>query len=263
MKLRWIVGIIALIALAGVVSADSTTNKMVVDPAQGMPGDTVVIPIKMLNAVNLGNADLYFLSNGDNCEPVFTVISADTGSLTQGSLFDSRISNDAAAISFASSKGITGSGTIAIVTVKVKSNAQGLNGKNGCVFSVTGNYYDSEGKYTHVPDGGSTFTLAPALKGDGDQDGKVTTKDALTALQMAVGKIPQNMVYDINGDGYINSNDVREILKLSVVHLSVPQKPKSTEETDVVENIGGSLLAETPVSVKEVETGGSVQMRKL
>ncbi|MFA5268450.1 MAG: hypothetical protein WC379_10810 [Methanoregula sp.] len=261
MKLRWIVGIIAMIAMIALVSADSTTNQIVLDPAQGMPGDTVVIPIKMLNAVNLGNADLSFSRTrtqgaGEvDCEKIYTITSVEKGSLTQGTLFDWKAWSDATVkISLASSQPISGTGTIAIVTVKVKDTA-GMNGEKSCVFTIDGHKYDNNGNDLDLGPYGNTFchanfTLAPALKGDGDHDGKVTTKDALTALQMTIGKIHKTMYYDMNGDGDINSNDVREILKLTVA-------------SGVVKNIGGSHLAETPVSVKEVETGGSVQTRKL
>jgi hypothetical protein len=229
MEMMWMnfrygcLAIILVVAMVSTVSAINVgVNTLVMSPAQGLPGDTVTIPIVMNNADNIGNADMYFSSEGNNCKPVFTVMSAEKGSLTSDILFDSKVlSDDIAAISFASGKGITGSGTIAIVTVKVNSNAQGLNGKNGCVFFVTGSFYDSDGKFITVADGGSTFTLAPAVKGDGNRDGKVTSSDALAALQMAVKKIPEDLNYDMNGDKAINSNDVREILKLSVVPVSV------------------------------------------
>ena len=53
------------------------------------------------------------------------------------------------------------------------------------------------------------------LQGDCDGNGKITTNDAQMALQMAVLKLGQNMICDMNDDKSVNSIDVREILKLS------------------------------------------------
>jgi hypothetical protein len=39
--------------------------------------------------------------------------------------------------------------------------------------------------------------------------------DALCALRMAVGKIPEDLVMDMNGDGKVSSLDARKILRIA------------------------------------------------
>jgi hypothetical protein len=58
----------------------------------------------------------------------------------------------------------------------------------------------------------------PELSGKGDcnGDGKITSVDALCALQMAVAKRAEDLVMDINGDGSVTSLDARKILRIAV-----------------------------------------------
>lgn len=44
-----------------------------------------------------------------------------------------------------------------------------------------------------------------------------SSKEALVALGMAVGKLPAHASYDMNGDGVVDSADAREILRQSVL----------------------------------------------
>jgi len=50
-------------------------------------------------------------------------------------------------------------------------------------------------------------------RGDCDGDGEITAADALCALMMAVGKIPEDLVMDVNGAGEVSSGDARDIGK--------------------------------------------------
>lgn len=52
--------------------------------------------------------------------------------------------------------------------------------------------------------------------GDGNGDGWYTALDALYALQMAVGKMLEDVAMDINGDGSVTSIDARNILLIAV-----------------------------------------------
>lgn len=55
-----------------------------------------------------------------------------------------------------------------------------------------------------------------ASKGDVNQDGKITSVDALLALQMAVGKIePVPELADMDGDGNVKTNDALIILNMA------------------------------------------------
>jgi len=59
------------------------------------------------------------------------------------------------------------------------------------------------------------FTVSGAQENIGDcsGDGRLTAVDALCALQMSVGKKPQDPVMDANGDGSVTSLDARKILR--------------------------------------------------
>jgi hypothetical protein len=69
-----------------------------------------------------------------------------------------------------------------------------------------------EGKKPSAP------TPTPAIssgKGDCNGDGKITSLDALCALQMAVGKRAEDLVMDVTGDGSVTSLDARKILRIA------------------------------------------------
>ncbi len=59
------------------------------------------------------------------------------------------------------------------------------------------------------------FVSPEAVRGDADGDGKLTEKDALLALKMAVGHKKKDMSADVNNDGKITPEDAAEILKKS------------------------------------------------
>jgi hypothetical protein len=52
-------------------------------------------------------------------------------------------------------------------------------------------------------------------KGDCNGDGKITSVDALCALQMAVGTRAEDLAMDITGDGSVTSLDARKILRIA------------------------------------------------
>ena len=59
-----------------------------------------------------------------------------------------------------------------------------------------------------IPPSGVVQSVAPAKL--------FTSKEAFSALQIAVGKLPYSADLDINHDGKVDSSDVREILKIAV-----------------------------------------------
>ncbi len=60
----------------------------------------------------------------------------------------------------------------------------------------------------------ASITTAKSIKGDCNNDGNITSVDALIALKMSVGKLKPDMVADMNGDGRITSYDAFKILML-------------------------------------------------
>ena len=172
------------------------------------PGSVVTIPIMICNAQDLANMDL-----GVTYDPsVLKFRSAEKGGLNANSLFDSNmVSSGNLAISFASSSGMTGSASIAILSFDVI-------GQNGSTSPITITVKTaSTGSGSAITVGttpGKFITGTPVTPSfDG---GPVTARDALAALQMAVGKIPTDMKYDVTKDGSVNSADARAILVLAV-----------------------------------------------
>jgi TolB protein len=54
------------------------------------------------------------------------------------------------------------------------------------------------------------------MMGDCNRDGMITSVDALMALQMSIGAIPEDSIADINGDGAVAAFDSLEIMKSAV-----------------------------------------------
>jgi hypothetical protein len=171
-------------------------------------GSTVKIPIMVCNANDLANMDLTV--NYDTT--VLKFRSAEKGGLNANSLFESNEARSGTImISFASSTGNSGSASIAILTFDVI----GANGSTSPIKITVKTASTSSGSAIPVTVSQGTFTTGTpsTVTFDG---GPVTSRDALAALQMAVGKIPTDMKYDVTKDGSVNSGDARAILKIAV-----------------------------------------------
>ena len=137
-------------------------------------------------------------------------------------------------ISFASSDGVSGQGSVAEIIFNINVPDSQLQNYGILAIGSLKNAGDSSGNQIEFfsEDGFildnpfQTWVVMPGIimKGDGDGDGAVTGKDAAAALQIAVGKQPYNPVYDMNGDGKVDSSDVREILKMSLQSSSIPEE---------------------------------------
>jgi hypothetical protein len=56
----------------------------------------------------------------------------------------------------------------------------------------------------------------PAVAGDWNRDGRVSSVDALAALRMATGRMPVDAVLDMDGDGQVTARDALLLLKRAV-----------------------------------------------
>jgi hypothetical protein len=90
-----------------------------------------------------------------------------------------------------------------------------INKTRGEVNFVEGNYGEVPAgneniKASYRTGGGTTCTNDnPCIK-------VFSSKGALTALQIAVGKLSYSAGFDVNNDGKVDSEDAREILKIAV-----------------------------------------------
>ncbi len=191
------------------VSGCSGTGTSVYAESRTMQqGSTVKIPIMVCNANDLANMDLTV--NYDT--KVLKFKSAEKGGLNANSLFESNEASPGnVMISFASSNGASGSASIAILTFDVI----GSNGSTSPIKITVKTASTSSGTIIPISVSQGTFTTGTPTNGSID-GGPVTSRDALAALQMAVGKIPIDMKYDVTKDGSVNSGDARAILKIAV-----------------------------------------------
>jgi len=169
-------------------------------------GRTVTVPVMMCNTHDVANMDMTITY--DPAVLLFT--GASKGSLNANSLFESNEpSQGTIKISFASSSGFSGSGSIAILTFNVVGSSAGTSTLKATVTTAS----TSTGTAISVPVTSGTFTVGTPVAGDFDGDNQLTARDALAALQISVGKRPMDAALDLNGDGSVNSADAREILK--------------------------------------------------
>ena len=173
-------------------------------------GKTVEIPIIMCNAKDLANMDLDWRYDAS----VLKLIDVTRGSLNKEALFEwNEVSVGKLKIAFASSKGVSGSGSIAVMKFEVIGNTGAKSTITGTV--DTASKTDGSTISVGVNPGEVTVGTSP-IKGDCDGDNKLTSRDALAALQISVQKRPFDICYDYNGDGKVNSADARDILKAIV-----------------------------------------------
>ncbi|WP_167879431.1 LamG-like jellyroll fold domain-containing protein [Methanococcoides sp. NM1] len=174
-------------------------------------GSIVQIPLT-LNGVrdNIGNMDMTLRYDSS----VLVATEVVKGSLTSDSLFDYNIIDGTIKISFADKDGFSGDGSIA----HVRFNVVGAEGSSTAldIASLSANRADLTPVNIPTKDGVFKVISLEESKGDAAGDGgELTALDALYALQMAVGKIPEDLAMDVNGDGSVTSIDARQILRNS------------------------------------------------
>jgi hypothetical protein len=172
-------------------------------------GRMVTIPVMMCNAQDVANMDLTVTYDTS----VLSFSGAAKGSLNANSLFESNEpSRGTIKISFASSSGFSGTGSIALLTFNVIGPASSNTPIKVSITTAS----TSAGKTLDIPVTAGNFKVGTPLTGDFDGDNQLTARDALAALQISVGKRAMDTSLDVNKDNSVNSVDAREILKMVV-----------------------------------------------
>jgi hypothetical protein len=171
-------------------------------------GQELVVPIMICNAHDIANMDL---SVGYDSKMI-QFKDAIKGALTQNMLFESNNVGNTVKISFAGKTGFSGSGSVAVLTFTII----GQNGGSTPITVTIGGASTSDGKPVVIPVNNGKVIIGNPNPNDPGGRGKPTSLDALIALQISVGKRPNDLNYDVTKDGTVNSNDAREILKLAV-----------------------------------------------
>jgi hypothetical protein len=230
-------------------------------------GDKIQIPVYLKSGdeiyqcnENIGNLQFDVLYNVNyepsvcaKYSPALKLISVEPGALTQNSLFDYNTEKkyyrdtfqgwgcidtlvDSVSIAIVSNTGFTGQGSIALLNFEIDDDTLGKT-KVPCIH-LTSNWYPPplgntiSGK--SVDWWGSPYGFVcweEPMKGDGNGDGKISTEDAYIALQMALGKVPEDLVLDMDNDGKVTTNDARIILGMAT-------KTQDSEEPVTIELTG-------------------------
>lgn len=173
--------------------------------------NNVQIPLTLVGVrEDIGNMDLT-LSYDPSVIEAKTVIK---GGVTDESIFDHNILDGTIKISLADNLGFSGDGSVAFVVFDVIGNEGSTSPLK--IVSLSVNRADDMSTMDISTKNG-LFTVLGSGQGIGDcnGDGQITALDALCALQMSVGKKPENPEMDINKDGKVSSLDARKILRIA------------------------------------------------
>jgi hypothetical protein len=267
MRIKSLLAVIAVmvILLVGTVSANP---KLYIEDRLVVPGSVLRIPVMVENVQDLANTDLdvswRWASNSADVEypdyAPLTIMQVEKGSLNQNSLFDYRIDAPSSEhyghvyIAFASTSGISGSGSIAILTAQVANDP---NLATGPVWHISITGFESASKtssgarvvFEHST-GNIGFGVS-TLQGDCDGNGRININDAQMALQMVVGKLEKINSCDMDNSGLVRSDDVREIMKLSQT-AALPKVAATVQKTLA----GGQQASALPGTEGVQKTGG-------
>jgi len=253
MQIKLLLAVITIttILMVGTVSANP---RLYIEDRLVVPGSEVKIPVMVQDVQDLANMDfrVSWLYSYEFGKSLLTVEQVEKGSLNQQSLFEYNTASGepltVVDISFASTRGMSGSGSVAVLTCRA-TNTPEMFGTNSNIFNIfltTSVAQTSSGAPVVFATSNGKFEFGTStLRGDCDGNGKITTNDAQMTLQMAVNKLGQNMICDMNDDKSVNSIDVREILKLSqVVPTSVvsgvqKQKLAGGQQASALPGTGG------------------------
>ena len=174
-------------------------------------GTDVQIPVSLKGiSGEIGNIDLVLAYDSTVLEATEVI----GGSLTKDSILESNITPGNIRIALADSEGFSEDGSV----IYVRFNVIGNPGTSSPL-DITASYAngaDYESLQIQSNDGTFSVTDSDESRGDWDGNGELTAVDALSALQMAVGKRPVDLSLDMNGDGRVTSLDARTILKIVV-----------------------------------------------
>ncbi|MBN2489033.1 MAG: hypothetical protein JXA98_08400 [Methanosarcinaceae archaeon] len=174
-------------------------------------GSSVQIPLTLSGIEeNIGNMDITLSYDPSVLEATDVI----KGGLTTDSLFDYNIVDGTIKVSLADKQGFNGDGSIAYVNFDVIGSE--VSSSDLEIEAITANRADDyETVEIQTHDGLFNVISMEEGMGDGDGDGVYTALDALYALQMAVEKIPEDPVMDVNEDGSVTSFDARKILRIA------------------------------------------------
>lgn len=207
-------------AAAGVIPPVPVTepNYLYAENRTVAAGENVLVPINIKNAKNIGNMDILINYDPKVLKPTEVL----KGSLTGDTMFESNIQTaPEIRISFASTKGVNGDGSIAYINFQAVGSAGStsritfvdvLANEAGTMTKLSGKSTDADVK---------VVASVNVRKGDVNGDGKISSVDALMALKMSVRTIPATAAADVDGDGRVTSIDAGKILQAATGKITL------------------------------------------
>jgi hypothetical protein len=194
-------------------------TELVIGSVTATPGGTASVPVMLRNANKLGdlNVTIEYLGNILELSGVekgaliergvqFTASKADPGPIFGNG-------NWRVGIAVAARTGLAGSGELAVLKFKVT----GKTGERARISAkvTSANRVDDTAVKIRTTDG---ILTVGGIIGDGDGDGRITSRDALMALQLSArpGSPPEDATLDIDSDGKITAKDARWLLQMAV-----------------------------------------------
>ena len=168
-------------------------------------GATVLVPVMLREAQGL--TSLGFTLNYDPA--VVEVVEISKGARLQPATFSYNSDVPGAiSVGFASATALSGGGSAVVVEFRVIGEPD----SNTLVTLSEVSASDADGATLSLGIGNGLFTAGKPKTGDGNGDGNITALDALMALKMVRGQATVDLVMDMNGDGAVTIEDVRQIL---------------------------------------------------
>lgn len=185
---------------------------LIVGSRTAPPGSEVLVPVSLREAEGLSS--LGFTLNYD--PSVVEVVSVSKGARLSPATFSyNQDVAGAVRVGFAATTGLSGGGSAVIVEFRTigEEDTASLITLTDVLAS------NSSGAQLPLQLGEGLITIGQPMAGDGNGDGQITALDALIALkislQLSQELSRENLVMDLDGDGSVTVEDVRQILVMA------------------------------------------------
>jgi hypothetical protein len=82
--------------------------------------------------------------------------------------------------------------------------------------NVTSAHQTDNSRVSFVVVDGLVRILDDVIPGDFNGDGVIDSQDALAALRMSIGKLPEQLTLDVDSDGRVTAKDARLLMSMAV-----------------------------------------------